>query len=260
MSNETFEVVENNEDGTVTIEDVNILTEAEAKDLTASIKSTATATGLLLKKAHDQKAWKALGYNSWTEYIENEFKFTRARSYQLLAQANVIAEISEAAETETFLTEKEAKMIKKELPTITQKIKEEVKDIEDEDERQDKTNEIVKSEIQRQMENDKDTYDESKDFDAMVEEDGGSAQRDNSVGSGSGLDNRDRLVDEDGPSEVEQANFYMENLQRTLSIMETFPKADVIANSSDLAEDEKIELRNRIKYAISWLENLRDSI
>ena len=38
-----------------------------AKELTESIKSTATATCLLLQQAHDKKAWKTLGYKTWAE-------------------------------------------------------------------------------------------------------------------------------------------------------------------------------------------------
>ena len=118
-----------------------------AKELTESIKSTATATCLLLQQAHDKKAWKTLGYKTWAEYIENEFKFTRVRSYQLLAQASVIKEISEASDTEIFLTEKEAKLIKKELPKITAKVSDETKGLDTDGKRKEKTTAILKEEI-----------------------------------------------------------------------------------------------------------------
>lgn len=264
MSEEIFEIIENENSNSVVIsvDEEYMMTEDEALELTDSIKSTATATCLLLQRAHDQKAWKAMGYKSWSDYIDGEFKFTRARSYQLLAQANVIKEISDVTNSEMYLTEKEAKLIKKELPTITQRIKEETKELVTAEDREEKAKEIIDGEIQHALHNDKDTYNEGADIDAMIEEDGGSGVP-KEVYSGQSYPSDEEKWGDIETSKIpaaEEANFYVENLNRTLSIMEAFPKATDLALAMNSTEEEKIELRNRIKYSITWLESLRDSL
>lgn len=76
------------------------LTEAEALKLTAEIKAWAGTLWQKLKQAHDGKAWKAMGYGSWTEYLSTEFDVSRSRGYQLVAHANAIAELADAAGVE----------------------------------------------------------------------------------------------------------------------------------------------------------------
>src|SRR5919106_4677116 len=44
----------------------------------------------LLLEAHNRRAWQALGYKTWEEYVKTEFDLSRRRSYQLLDQARVI--------------------------------------------------------------------------------------------------------------------------------------------------------------------------
>ena len=235
-----------------------------AKELTESIKSTATATCLLLQQAHDKKAWKTLGYKTWAEYIENEFKFTRVRSYQLLAQASVIKEISEASDTEIFLTEKEAKLIKKELPKITAKVSDETKGLDTDGERKEKTTAILKEEIEAAMNKDRNTYDEGRELSNQ------DAENEEGAYKGGGRSYSEEDEDKWGPRPVKEerietageANFYVENLQRTLSIMEAFPNAQDLAKivKANNTEDEQIKFRNRVKYSISWLESLLASI
>ena len=110
-------------DETDKLEVLEVLDKDAAKQLTKDIQSTTTALYVLLKKAHDTKAWLSLGYKTWTEYIEKEFDFSRARSYQLINQANVIEEINDASGVPLYITEREARSIKKRLPEITEKLK-----------------------------------------------------------------------------------------------------------------------------------------
>lgn len=234
-----------------TEETTPVITEKAAKELTESIKSTANATCILLQKAHDSKAWKAMGYNTWGEYIEKEFAFTRARSYQLLSQASVIKEVSEVAEGELYLTEKEAKLIKKELPTITKKIKEETEGLSKE-EKKEKAQEIVDGEIAHAMHTDKNTFDEGKEL--------ANSDREKEASEGGEFSSVYQPKEKEEIGEVDSSNFYIENLSRTLAIVEAFPPANELAKSAALAADEKIELRNRIKYAISWFESMSKSI
>lgn len=236
-----------------------LMTEKDARQLTESIKSTTQALCIMLKKAHDEKVWKVIGYNSWTEYIENEFDFTRVRSYQLLAQAKVIEEISDAAGAEMYLTEKDAKVIKKELPLITKKIKEGTEDLEDEEERKNKAESIVDGEIAHAMKNDKDTYDDSKDIDSMIEEDGGQPQE---IGysNGNTQSQEDRNGEVYTESENEESLFYYNNLKRTISIIEQLPQPDELVSDIIMNNNEKRMLSNRIEGVIDWMSTLLDKL
>ena len=104
--------------------DDNVMSKAAAIEVTDSIRASATATYILVKRAHDYQAWKAMGYPSWTDYVVHEFDMTASRSYQLINQANVISEIEKVVPegSKITLTEKQARDIKNELPRITEKI------------------------------------------------------------------------------------------------------------------------------------------
>lgn len=106
------------------------MSETEAIEITEAIKSAATATYVLISRAHAQKAHIALGYKTWAEYIEEEFDMSASRSYQLLNMSKVVEEIEGATPegTEIQLTEAQARDIKRELPKITERIREETKD------------------------------------------------------------------------------------------------------------------------------------
>jgi hypothetical protein len=43
----------------------------------------------LILEAHDRKAWQALGYPTWQQYVKKEFNLSRSRSYGLLDRARV---------------------------------------------------------------------------------------------------------------------------------------------------------------------------
>lgn len=129
-----------NEDGEEVDDDLEILdenelTEPEARDLTDSIKSTVVATYVLLSRAHEGKAYKALGYSTWKEYVSSEFDFSTQRSYQLLDLAKTAKAIEEAAPEgyEANLTEAQARDIKRELPKITERISAETEGLSAED-------------------------------------------------------------------------------------------------------------------------------
>lgn len=98
-----------------------------AKELTEQIRSMATATYVLVKRAYDYKAWMALGYDSWGAYVTSEFSISRSRSYQLINQAKVIEAISESAPagTTVTITEAQARDVERALPKITDRVKKE---------------------------------------------------------------------------------------------------------------------------------------
>lgn len=102
------------------------LSEVKARELTDAIRSAATATYILLARAHEYKAWKALGYDTWKDYVSAEFDMSASRSYQLLNYYRDMEQIEASTPegTEIKLTEWQARTLRDELPTITEKIRE----------------------------------------------------------------------------------------------------------------------------------------
>jgi len=103
------------------------LSEGKARELTDAIRAAATATHVLLYEAHQGKAYKALGYETWGDYVAEEFQISSSRSYQLLDLSKAILTLEEAAPENTVikLTEAQARDIKRELPKITERVREE---------------------------------------------------------------------------------------------------------------------------------------
>jgi len=73
------------------------LTQGEAQELTTRIKANVESLWYLLTEAKERRAWDALGYTSWGEYVRVEFDMTRAYAYRILHQGKVINELTEAA-------------------------------------------------------------------------------------------------------------------------------------------------------------------
>lgn|SRR5215472_2420138 len=73
------------------------LGEAAARDLTERIKSATREVCMLLFEAHRRRAWHALGYCNWDDYVRGEFGLSRSRSYELLDQGRVIRAVMAAA-------------------------------------------------------------------------------------------------------------------------------------------------------------------
>ena len=111
------------------------MSESEAHQITEAIRSAATATYILLANAHERKAHKALGYETWADYVRSEFEFSPQRSYQLLDLSKSIKLIEGAAPEGTVvkLTESQARDLKRELPRITEQVREETEGLDRED-------------------------------------------------------------------------------------------------------------------------------
>jgi hypothetical protein len=69
----------------------------QARDLTERIKVGLEHVSTLLLHAHDGRAWTALGYSTWGEYVTREFRFTKQRSFQLLDHARFVRALEDAA-------------------------------------------------------------------------------------------------------------------------------------------------------------------
>lgn len=109
--------------------DAGAMTKDAARELTDQIKATATATYVLVHRAHELKCWLSLGYDSWEDYVVSEFDMSKSRSYQLINQAKVIEAIQEVVPegTDILLTEAQARDVEKALPKITDRIKSKTK-------------------------------------------------------------------------------------------------------------------------------------
>lgn len=97
----------------------------EARTLTDTIKSAAEVLWVLIARAHAGKAWTALGYSTWEDYVKAEFDISRSRSYQLLDQGRVIREIEAAVPegTEVHLSEAAARDLKGVLEEVVPEIR-----------------------------------------------------------------------------------------------------------------------------------------
>lgn len=246
-----FEIVESEDVIESSTEIVEVLSEDEAQKLTKDIQSTTTALYVLLKKAHDTKAWLALNYKSWTEYIEKEFEFSRARSYQLINQANVIEEINNASGAPIYLSEKEARDIKKRLPEITKKIKEEVKDAGlSGDQAEEKVKEILEHEEKQNIDN-ADSVDEGFKSNSHAESDYQEPEEDNA------LYTSNKQLNANLSQEDEQ--FY-ENLIISLKFMKELPNPTLFGEKVKNCSKNKKELNELSEYAFSWLTRFKDEL
>lgn len=80
----------------------------EARELTEQIRSTADVLYVLIARAHAGRAWEALGYPTFADYVREEFDISRSRAYQLLNQAQVVSMIEAAVPEGTDLHISEA--------------------------------------------------------------------------------------------------------------------------------------------------------
>lgn len=234
-------------DGTV-INEI-IMSKDEAEELTKGIQSTSAALYVLLKRAHDEKAWVAMGYDSWTSYIEGEFEFSRARSYQLINQANVIEEIHSASGVPLYITEREARSIKKKLPEITEKMKKDIKeaDLEEEEAERRARKIIDESESVDNSQNQEgfDSYDEK-------EEEASNTLKEWEP------DNVDESKFESPFSENDK--FFYTHLKDTFSIFESIPEASELGSRLKKSEQERKELLKHAEFAFSWITQFIDEI
>lgn len=229
------------------------LSEDEANQLTEDIKATSTALYVLLKRAHDTKAWIPLGYKSWTDYIETEFEFSRARSYQLINQANIIEEINKASGVPLYITEKEARDIKKRLPEITKRLEEDVKGagLEGED-AEEKTKEIISRDNHYEEDESAGNVDNADDYER---------EKDNYIGGE--RENYGAEEDYDLPTKAkltQEEEFLYEKLLITLHIFESIPDPETFAKLVRIVEEERASIIKSANNSIGWLNKLLDEI
>lgn len=242
------------EDGKV-LEEVDTLDDSmskeQAEEITEAIKSTLTATYVLLQRAYKGNAFKAMGYETWKEYIAGEFDFTVQRSYQLLDQARVVDAITESAPEgfEASITEAQARDIKRELPKITERIKEktagktpeesgEIIDdiIEDTREQKREEEKAIKDKEDRQAEQEQqERYDQlENDADDFLDSHGGLNDTPEDYS-----DSENYLGDSDDLSPRDSASIY--NFFNIVSSFETLPDAEKMVGLIPDSEADTVE-------------------
>lgn len=126
------------------------LNETDARALTDTIKSAVDVVWVLISRAHAGKAWVALGYETWADYVGEEFNMSRSRSYQLLDQSRVVREIEAAVPegTTVNINEATARDLKGVLEEVLPEIRERVAGL-DPDQASDVLSEIVEEQRER---------------------------------------------------------------------------------------------------------------
>lgn len=74
-----------------------MLSRPRALALTNRIKSNLDEFGALIKRARDGQAWRALGYASFSDWLQNAVGISRARAYQLINIAGLEEDLRAAA-------------------------------------------------------------------------------------------------------------------------------------------------------------------
>lgn len=251
------------------------MTRQAARELTDSIKASVTATYILVKRAHDLKAWKSLGYKTWEEYVKSEFDMSAARSYQLINQADVIKQIEEVTPdgTKVMLTEAQARDIKKELPRITEKVKaatsgstpddasKKVKDIVDDERKSKKSKD--KDDLDDWGDEDPNAGDKRRPDDPPIEGDGFSS---GSGSAGTSAPKPDRLDPKDSGSTADDVDLDelgsgtegidedMMNLEYAFQFVESLnPPEDVAKN---LPDDDRDLIKEKAEKVADWFNKL----
>lgn len=130
----------------------------EARRLTDRIRDSVEATWALLLEAHEQKAWAALGYATWAEYVSAEFNMSRRHSYRLLDHGRVVRAIEEATSSVTHgshgsvsptgdISERVARDVRPHLDDVTNEIQQRI--AEEPDAEPDRVRYIVNDTISR---------------------------------------------------------------------------------------------------------------
>lgn len=113
-----------------------VLTVQEARRLTDAIRSTGEVLYTLLERAHAGRAWAALGYSRFEDYVKAEFDMSRSRAYQILDQAKVVRAVEAAVPptaTVPAITEAAARDLKGVLDQVIREIEEQLAEAEAED-------------------------------------------------------------------------------------------------------------------------------
>ena len=236
------------------------MSEARAVEITEAIRSAATVTFILLSQAHQHNAHKALGYSTWAEYVKEEFDMSAQRSYQLLDLSKVINEIETVVPegTEVKLTEAQARDIKRELPMVTEKIREAVEGGETPEEAVDR---IVAETREQKKADEKEVAKKQEKMDAAAREayqQGLESAADSMLENAPAPEDRGTPLDvevEEGPSLSPEDSMSLYNFFNVLSALESLPEPDDFIKLIPSARVE--EVNEVLLTATSWLNRFQ---
>ena len=87
------------------------MTKSCARDLTDRIRAGVSDVAEMLHRAHEGRAWVALGYRSWAEYCKAEFEMSSA-IYQLLDFVEIKQEIEKSPIVDSPQNESQTRALK----------------------------------------------------------------------------------------------------------------------------------------------------
>lgn len=239
----------------------------EAEEITEAIRSSVTATYILIARAHSQKAHIALGYNTWEEYVNEEFDISASRSYQLLNMNKVVEEIEEVTPegTEVKLTEAQARDIKRELPRITERIEEEtrelppeeaaeaVKRVVEEERADSKAEEKAKKAKEEELEEARDEA--RKEALEDVADEILEADKPNALSDTADTDMVEVEVEGDGEGMTYQTIANLQNLVNALDSIATLPPADDFVK--EIPESRREDVNEKMLVASAYLNRFQ---
>lgn len=244
-----------------------IMTKGAARELTDQIKATATATYVLVHRAHEFKCWVSLGYNTWEDYVVTEFDMSKSRSYQLINQAKVVQAIQDVVPdgTNIMLTEAQARDVEKALPKITDKIKNQTKD-QTPSEAAKTVKDIVEDErnaIKKEKESKKRTENDGVsllDGDELDEE----AKKQERKTPGVAPIQDDKILQSTGDDDSLDDDFddFGDIGSSTLTIGYIFAYVDGLGDPYETAEavDNPAQSMKNVNKALDWLNKFRESL
>jgi hypothetical protein len=221
------------------------LDKEEARDLTNKIRTTTNVLYLLIARAHAGKAHIALGYNTFEEYIREEFNYSKSYAYKLINQANVIKAIEAVTPegTQVYVSDATARGLKASLEDFIPELEERLA------ERPDEAGEVIEELIAE--------YKERQN--AAVEEEDEFADDWSGDGSGSGdyeFEDVEDPFDGQDPAEIRRIYVAIYNLFAALQSLNTMPDtADIIAN---IQEERVPQVTALLEAALPWLINFNE--
>lgn len=239
----------------------------EAKELTDHIRATADMMYVLISRAHAGKAWKALGYESFKEYVKEEFNISRSRAYQLLDQARVVEEITAAVPegTEVRITEADARDLKSTLDELVPEIRDRTANLDEDEDAGDVIEDLVRQYRERQNEED----DLGGDGESYPEEyEGDMADRQGFAdysGGGSGFPEDDDLDDDDiddlldfdeDPADVRRKFESVYALYTSLGALKEMPSVEEVIPW--IPPERKMQVTSSLPQALAWLQEFAE--
>lgn len=246
-------LADDDSESTLILDDIDEMTEEEATEITGAIRSTITATYVLLYRAHEGKAYKALGYDTWKDYIAEEFDFSVQRSYQLLDLAKTVEIIESVTPdgTDVSLTEAQARDIKRELPKITERVQAETVDkdpveagdivdsiVEDARQQQKDDEKVMAADdaSREQREQDEENARLESQADALLEPDA-----DANLGDGASGDYADFSVEGDGSEMSKRDTMSLYNFFNILTGFESLPEPHEMLKLIPQEREDQVE-------------------